>query len=97
MAGAPNNKAVIVRVSGSVQGVWFRAWTKQEAEARGLKGWVRNRRDGTVEALFAGPPQAVDDMIMACYQGPPLADVAEVAKLSPEGDVPDGFEIRSGL
>lgn len=97
MAGAPNNKAVIVRVSGRVQGVWFRAWTKQEADARGLKGWVRNRRDGTVEALFAGPPQAVDDMIMACYQGPPLADVAEVAKLPSVGDVPDGFEIRSGL
>ena len=50
-------------ISGTVQGVWFRAWTMQEARGARLDGWVRNRRDGDVEALFAGPADQVDDMI----------------------------------
>ena len=51
-------KIVHVLISGTVQGVWFRAWTVQEAQKRGLDGWVRNRRDGDVEAVFAGPAAA---------------------------------------
>jgi acylphosphatase len=59
-----------VVISGVVQGVGFRAWTEYTALERGIQGWVRNRRDGSVEALFVGPPDAVDDMIAACHRGP---------------------------
>lgn len=70
--------AVRAIVSGRVQGVWFRGWMVEEATARGLSGWVRNRTDGTVEALFAGPKTMVDDMITACRKGPPAARVVDV-------------------
>jgi acylphosphatase len=60
---------VIIR--GRVQGVGYRAWTEYTAEGHGLEGWVRNRRDGSVEALFAGEAQAVRAMIDLCRQGPP--------------------------
>ncbi len=69
-----------VLVSGRVQGVWFRGWTIENAQARGLVGWVRNRPDGTVEAVFAGPTDLVDDMIAACHTGPASARVAAVAQ-----------------
>jgi len=69
-----------VLVSGLVQGVWFRGWTVENAQARGLHGWVRNRPDGTVEAVFAGPPDLVDDMIAACRTGPATARVDAVAQ-----------------
>jgi acylphosphatase len=58
-----------VVIRGRVQGIGFRAWTKYTALERGLQGWVRNRRDGAVEALFVGPPDAVAAMITACHQG----------------------------
>jgi acylphosphatase len=88
------HKAARVRISGRVQGVWFRSWTVDEARRRGLEGWVRNRRDGTVEALFAGPARAVDDMIAACWQGPPAARVEAVAHAPAEGAVDPGFTTR---
>ncbi len=78
-------KTIHVRIEGRVQGVWFRAWTEDEAVSRGLDGWVRNRRDGTVEALFSGPGKLVDDMIIACWKGPPLAEVTDVLE-SPAGE-----------
>jgi acylphosphatase len=59
-----------VVIHGRVQGVGFRAWTEYTALQRGLQGWVRNCRDGSVEALFAGPPDAVAAMIDACRRGP---------------------------
>jgi acylphosphatase len=62
-------------VRGRVQGIGYRAWVEDEALARGLEGWVRNRRDGTVEAVFAGAPEVVADMVEACRRGPPLARV----------------------
>jgi acylphosphatase len=74
-----------VTVAGRVQGVWFRGWTVENAQARGLDGWVRNRADGTVEALFAGPRARVADMIEACRKGPPLARVDALAE-EPAGD-----------
>jgi acylphosphatase len=74
-----SQSAVRVRIEGRVQGVWFRAWTAQEATARGLDGWVRNRADGTVEALFKGPADAVEAMVEACREGPPSARVTGVA------------------
>ena len=61
-------RRVVVR--GRVQGVGYRAWTEDTAILNGLDGWVRNRRDGTVEAVFAGPAEAVDGMIEACRRGP---------------------------
>ncbi len=71
-------KAVLARISGRVQGVWYRGWTVERAAALGLHGWVRNRADGTVEALFAGPADAVDAMLAACREGPPAAVVRDV-------------------
>lgn len=65
-------------IEGRVQGVFFRHHTKQMAGRLGLKGWVRNRSDGTVEALFEGDRAKVDTMIHWCHQGPPSARVTKV-------------------
>jgi acylphosphatase len=67
-----------VVVRGRVQRVGYRNWTETRALARGLSGWVRNRADGTVEAVFAGASGAVDAMVAACRNGPPNAQVEAV-------------------
>ncbi|GKQ50460.1 acylphosphatase [Bradyrhizobium sp. Ce-3] len=67
-----------VTISGRVQGVGYRAWVDAQANARGLEGWVRNRRDGSVEAVFAGADDVVADMIKACGRGPFSARVDRV-------------------
>jgi acylphosphatase len=67
-----------VTIRGRVQGVGYRYWVEQQARARGLEGWVRNRRDGRVEALFAGPPDLVSGMIALCRRGPAAARVDAV-------------------
>jgi len=67
-------------IRGRVQGVWFRAWTENVARDLCLDGWVRNRADGTVEAVFAGPVPAVERMIGNCHEGPPAARVDEVMR-----------------
>src|SRR5213595_3910144 len=64
-----------VTIRGRVQGVGYRYFVEHEARARGLEGWVRNRRDGSVEALFSGPAEAVAAMIAACRRGPSSARV----------------------
>ena len=69
-----------VVISGRVQGVGYRAWTEYTAIKLGLEGWVRNRRDGTVEALFVGPDETVETMLEACRQGPPGARVEAIDK-----------------
>ncbi|MGF1641647.1 MAG: acylphosphatase [Rhodospirillales bacterium] len=84
-------KAVVVRIEGRVQGVWYRGWTVSEATARGLRGWVRNRTDGTVEALFAGARADVDAMLEACWQGPPAARVSRVTPRPAEVPERSGF------
>ena len=89
------NVAVRVRIEGRVQGVWFRAWTVREASARGLDGWVRNCRDGAVEALFAGPEPAVRAMIALCWDGPPAARVSAVAETPAEPPDDPGFAQRA--
>jgi acylphosphatase len=71
-------KAVAVRITGTVQGVGFRAWMEQAARARGLSGWVRNRRDGSVEALIAGADDKVDEMLGYLWVGPDASRVARV-------------------
>lgn len=76
----PDNVTTVgLRVSGRVQGVWYRGWTVKKARALGLSGWVRNVTDGTVEVLVNGPKASVDDMIKACHDGPPAAKVDKVA------------------
>ncbi len=70
--------AVHVVVEGRVQGVGFRAWVEREAKTRNLGGWVRNRADGSVEAVFAGDAALVRNMVEACHRGPRLASVQAV-------------------
>jgi acylphosphatase len=81
-------------IAGRVQAVGYRAWTLDRAVRLGLRGWVRNRRDGTVEALVAGEDDAVAAMIEACRQGPPAARVVDVAVSDAEDDGSDGFSAR---
>lgn len=71
-------KALLVRIAGRVQGVGFRAWTRDEARRIGLRGWVRNEPDGSVSALIAGSNEAVAEMLKALWQGPSGADVRSV-------------------
>jgi acylphosphatase len=80
-----------VVIRGRVQGVGFRAWTEYRALERGLQGWVRNSRDGTVEALFVGSPEAVKPMIAACHQGPPGSRVDEIDQ---RDGTPDELALR---
>jgi len=74
----PHQRSVMVRISGAVQGVGYRAWTEDTAILNGLHGWVRNRRDGSVEAVFAGPEATVTDAIEACRRGPRSARVTSL-------------------
>ena len=85
--------AVRVRIEGRVQGIGFRFWTVDQAAALGLRGWVRNRIDGGVEAVFAGPPEAVAEMVRHCRRGPAYARDECVAE-DPEADpVGPGFHV----
>lgn len=84
-------KAVRVRIKGRVQGVWYRGWTIQMAGRLGLDGWVRNREDGSVEAVFAGPGTKVDAMIEHCRRGPPVAAVTALHQEDYAGEVEPGF------
>ena len=77
-----------VVIHGRVQGVGFRAWVHHHAELNGLAGWVRNRRDGSVEALFAGPGTEVEAMVRACREGPASASVTDVDML-PDPERPE--------
>jgi acylphosphatase len=83
-----------VVVHGTVQGVFFREATRRRAESRGVRGWVRNNDDGTVEALFEGEPEAVDAMVRFVHEGPGAAQVkhVDVEDIQPEGL--DGFDVR---
>ncbi|MCW3129691.1 MAG: acylphosphatase [Methanophagales archaeon] len=84
-----------VFVKGRVQGVLFRYATKDEADLRGVKGWVRNLEDGRVEAVFEGEKVKVDEMIEFCHHGPPAAKVSSVKVMWEDytGDF-KGFSIR---
>lgn len=86
------SKAIQVSISGRVQGVGFRAWTKSQARKKSLNGWVRNRSDGTVEAVFSGKAEAVDDMLAACHDGPLASRVKDVSSQPYSGEIAEGFE-----
>ncbi len=76
-----------VMIRGRVQGVGYRAWVEYQATACGLQGWVRNRRDGSVEAVFAGPARTVAEMVALCRHGPPGARVDVVLKEPADEDL----------
>ena len=75
-----------VMIRGRVQGVGYRAWVEHQARRLGLQGWVRNKRDGSVEALFAGAEDVVTSMIASCRNGPPSARVDDVAEEAASAD-----------
>jgi acylphosphatase len=83
-----------VRAHGRVQGVFFRETCRRQAESRGVSGWIANREDGTVEAVFEGEPDAVESMVEACRRGPGQAriDRLEVSDVAPVGH--EGFDVR---
>ncbi len=86
---------VRVKVTGVVQGVWYRGSTKARASELGLVGWVRNLRDGSVELEAEGEQSVVDQLVAWCEQGPPAARVGgvDVEVVEPNGS-DSGFEVR---
>jgi acylphosphatase len=90
-------RKVRVRIEGHVQGVGFRYWLQLAATDLDLNGWVRNRRDGGVEAVLCGPTDSIDEMIQRCKDGPPSARVDFVKVLEESDSVPDGFEVKPTL
>ncbi|HJU18460.1 MAG TPA: acylphosphatase [Stellaceae bacterium] len=84
-------KTVNLRITGRVQMVGYRAWAVDIAARLGLRGWVRNRRDGSVEILVSGTGDAVAAMIEACRRGPPAARVAAVEVTDAKDDSSSGF------
>lgn len=84
---------LIVRVTGRVQGVFFRAWTQGQAESLGLRGWVRNEPDGSVAALVIGPDRKVKDLVRSLHNGPPAARVERVETMPGADDESRGFRI----
>ncbi|HEY5717788.1 MAG TPA: acylphosphatase [Motiliproteus sp.] len=87
--------AIHALISGRVQGVWFRQSTKEQADANGVSGWVRNLPDGRVEAVLVGDANGVRLVETWLNQGPPLATVAEVIVAALEPEQPFvGFEVR---
>jgi acylphosphatase len=83
-----------VLVSGVVQGVWFRDSCRHEAEARGVSGWIRNTSDGSVEAVFEGEADQVEQLVDWCHVGPPRARVAAVVVHDEEPRAEVGFVVR---
>ena len=90
-----NTKRVRVRIKGRVQGVFFRAYTRDAALKIGVRGWVRNLSDGRVEAVFEGEPDKVDKMVAWCHGGSPLSRVEHVeVNEEPFTGEFDQFDIR---
>jgi acylphosphatase len=75
-----------VTIRGRVQGVGYRYWVEQQARAQALEGWVRNRRDGSVESLFAGPEDIVSNMVVSCRRGPSSARVDAIDERPGDAD-----------
>jgi acylphosphatase len=81
-------------VSGRVQGVFFRAWTREQADELGLRGWVRNRPDGTVEVLAHGDAETLSQLERKLHEGPPAAKVTGVDRQEADEPPPgDGFRV----
>lgn len=97
MGEAGDGAGVRVVARGRVQGVWYRGWTVAEAQSLGLRGWVRNRADGSVEAAFFGGEAAVRAMVERCREGPPAARVEAVEVEVLAGPAPAGFSQLASL
>lgn len=93
MSALPDPTCVRVRIEGLVQGVGYRYWTQRQATNLGLDGWVRNRRDGGVEAVLAGPRESVEQMIALCRVGPRSARVDMVKVLEEDVAPGSGFGV----
>jgi acylphosphatase len=91
MSDAARSRVV---VHGHVQGVFFRDSCRREAETRGVAGWITNRRDGAVEAVFEGDPDAVAALVEFCRRGPRGADVRSVDESTEEPEGLTGFDVR---
>jgi acylphosphatase len=87
-------RTVQVRIEGRVQGVGYRVFVEINAGELGLEGWVRNRRDGSVEAVFQGSDEAVEEMLRRCREGPPASAVARVELIGEGVGVFSGFAVR---
>ena len=87
-------RTVRLRIEGRVQGVGYRMFVERTASALGLDGWVRNRRDGGVEAVVSGDGDAIDDIIARCKDGPSAARVDRVEVLAEDAPVAPGFFVR---
>jgi acylphosphatase len=87
--------AVRLVIAGRVQGVGFRFFVERQALKRGLRGWVRNRRDGTVETLLIGDEPALGEMEASCRRGPSMASVTRLERFEAADDGSDGFEARA--
>jgi acylphosphatase len=83
-----------VTVSGEVQGVFFRETARRKATEAGVAGWITNRSDGRVEAVFEGPAEAVDELVEFCRQGPTAATVEDVDVQTEEPEGLSGFDVR---
>jgi acylphosphatase len=86
-------RTVTVKIEGRVQGVYYRAWTNETARSLNLDGTVRNMSDGSVEAVFSGPAEVVEDMLRRCKDGPKNARVSTVTVLHEGGTVAPGFKV----
>lgn len=90
-------KAKRIVISGRVHGVGYRDWMKAQAEAMGVSGWVRNRADGSVEALVQGPTAVVEELLRACRRGPRAAHVESIAEELTDEEAQPGFQRRPTL
>ena len=86
--------SIKARIHGRVQGVWYRNWVERTASDLGINGWVRNRLDGSVEALFIGESSTIDEMITACHDGPPSARVDAIDTVTAQGIAPSRFDVK---
>ncbi|MDX1804401.1 MAG: acylphosphatase [Alcanivorax sp.] len=84
-----------VRIEGRVQGVSYRAWTRQQAMDLGLSGWVRNCQDGSVEALIQGPQAAVETLLALLWKGPAAARVTTVSVAQSDAAMHSSFEVTA--
>ena len=81
-------------ISGEVQGVFFRETARRKATEAGVAGWITNRSDGRVEAVFEGPAEAVDELVEFCRQGPTAATLEDVEVQTEEPESLSGFDVR---
>lgn len=85
-----------IRVYGRVQGVFFRNWTADKARALGVRGWIRNRLDGSVELVAYGEDVAVEALVAACRTGPPAAEVERIeVEIAEVAGPPSGFRVTA--